>query len=46
MKETKTIFISRETHSRIKDYCKQSGFNIQGWTDRILREALNKLNNK
>ena len=42
--KTVTIAITKETHSRIKEYCDEFGFKIQGWVDAVIREKLDKLN--
>jgi len=46
MKETKSIAISKETHSRVKNYCDKNALKIFSWIDNILREKLDKLNDK
>ena len=42
--ETVTIAISKETHARIKEYCDEYGYKMQGWIDHVLRNKLDKLN--
>ena len=42
--ETATIIITKETHSRVKKYCDEYGFKMQGWIDHALREKLDKTN--
>ena len=46
MEERKSISISitKETHLRVKEYCDEYGYKLQGWIDYILREKLDKLN--
>lgn len=46
MENTITIKISKETHSRIKNYCDKNALKIAAWADNVLREKLDKLNNK
>ena len=43
-RNNRTILITKETHSRVKDYCDEYGFKLQGWIDHVLREKLDKLN--
>ena len=44
--ERKSISISKETHSRVKGYCDKHALKIFIWIDNILREKLDKLNQK
>ena len=41
---TKAILITNQTHSRIKEFCDEYGFKMQGWIDHALREKLDNLN--
>jgi len=45
MKERgKAIYISEETHTRLKQHCDEYSFKIQGWVDNIIRQKLDELN--
>ena len=39
----KQIFISTETHKRLKKHCNKHSFKMQGWVDMAIREKLNNL---
>ena len=39
-KGRKQITISEKTHSRVKEFCDEYGFKMQGWIDHVLREKL------
>ena len=42
----KSILISEETHKLLKEYCDKNFIKINEWTNNILLEHLQKLNNK
>ena len=45
-KQKKTILISKQTHELIKKYCIDNTLKINNWVDKILKEYMEKLNEK
>ena len=44
MEEKVSISISKETHTRLKEYCDERAFKISNWADFAIREKLDNLN--
>jgi len=44
--ERKTLIISKETHEKLKDFCKKNSIKLNDWVEKLIVKEIEKNNGK
>lgn len=44
--ERKTLIISKETHQKLKDYCKDNSIKLNDWVEKLILNEIKKYDGK
>lgn len=44
--ERKTLIISKDTHEKLKDFCKKNSIKLNDWVEKLIIKEIEKNNGK